>query len=75
MAVETLPVDWRELAAREQLQTIGAVWAKRISSAVLAVPSAVIPAETNYLLHPLHPAFAKIEIGQPQIFVKYPTLL
>lgn len=75
MAVETLPVGWRELAAREQLQTVGTAWAKRISSAVLAVPSAAIPAETNHLLHPLHQAFAKIEIGQPQIFVKYPTLL
>ncbi len=69
VAVETLPADWRELAAREQLQAIGTAWAKQISSAVLAVPSTVIPAETNYLLNPLHPAFAKIEIGQPQIFV------
>lgn len=69
VAVETLPDDWRELAAREQLQAIGTAWAKQISSAVLAVPSAVIPTEINYLLNPLHPAFAKIEIGEPQTFI------
>jgi RES domain-containing protein len=32
---------------------------------VLAVPSAVIPAETNYLLNPEHPDFARIGIGEP----------
>lgn len=69
IAFEQLPADWRDLAAREQLQVIGTDWAKRRSSAVLAVPSAVIPAETNYLLNPLHPSFAKIEIGEPQSFI------
>jgi len=69
VSVATLPADWRELAAREQLQSIGTAWAKQLSSAVLAVPSVVIPAEANYLLNPLHPAFAKIEIGEPQTFM------
>ena len=69
VALEILPADWRELAARERLQAIGTAWAKQLSSAVLAVPSAVIPAESNYLLNPLHPAFAKIEIGEPQTFI------
>ncbi|MBI1905243.1 MAG: RES domain-containing protein [Rhodocyclales bacterium] len=66
---DQLPADWRALAAREQLQAIGGDWARRRSSAVLAVPSVVIPAETNYLLNPLHPSFSKIEIGEPQDFV------
>lgn len=69
VALESLSADWRELAARQQLQAIGTAWAKRLSSAVLAVPSAVIPAESNYLLNPLHPAFAKIEVGKPRAFV------
>jgi len=69
IAPEQLPADWRDLVAREQLQAIGTDWAKRRSSAVLAVPSAVIPSETNYLLNPLHPSFAKIEVGEPQDFI------
>ena len=57
-----LPTDWRDLGGRERLQAIGSDWARRRSSAVLAVPSVVIPTETNYLLNPLHAAFARIEI-------------
>jgi len=63
-----LPEDWRSAESREQLRVIGAEWIKRASSAVLAVPSAVIPAEANYLLNPLHPSFKKIVIGAPQEF-------
>lgn len=66
---DRLPADWRSPAARAQLQAIGSDWARRRSSAVLAVPSAVVPAEVNYLLNPLHPSFARIEIGKPQEFV------
>ena len=75
VTVEELPEDWRDLAARDQTQAIGTAWARRKSSAVLAVPSAVIPAETNYLLNPLHASFAKIEIGAPQDFTTDPRLL
>ena len=64
-----LPADWRDLGARERLQAIGTDWARRRSSSALAVPSVVIPTETNYLLNPLHPAFARIEIGKPEEFV------
>jgi len=66
--VADLPSDWRELAAREKLQAIGTEWAKKRSAAVLAVPSAVIPVETNYLLNPLHADFRRIKIGKPQKF-------
>jgi RES domain-containing protein len=66
---DQLPADWRDLGARGQLQAIGIDWAKRGSSSVLAVPSVVIPTETNYLLNPLHPSFARIVIGKPEEFV------
>ena len=69
IATGQLPTDWRDIAAREQLQAIGADWARRRSSAALAVPSAVIPLETNYLLNPLHPSFTRIEFGEPEDFV------
>ena len=66
--VEDLPSDWRNIAAREKLQAMGTEWAEKRSAAVLAVPSAVIPAETNYLLNPLHADFRRIKIGKPQKF-------
>jgi RES domain-containing protein len=66
--VEDLPADWRTIAAREQLQAIGTEWVKERRAAVLAVPSAVIPDETNYLLNPLHPDCRRIRIGKPEKF-------
>jgi len=75
VAAERLPANWRSLATREELQAIGGEWAKARSSAVLAVPSAVIPAETNYLLNPLHPQFGRIEIGDTQELVTDVRLL
>lgn len=65
---EDLPADWRSVAARDNLQTIGTEWARKRNGAVLAVPSAVIPDETNYLLNPLHADFRRIRIGKPQRF-------
>ena len=66
--IEDLPSDWRDIAAREKLRAIGTEWAGKRGSAVLAVPSVVIPAEINYLLNPLHPDFRRIKIGKPQRF-------
>jgi RES domain-containing protein len=66
---DQLPVNWREAGAREHLQALGNDWVARGSSAVLGVPSVVIPDETNYLLNPAHPAFLKIQIGKPNEFV------
>ena len=67
--IDRLPADWRDPAALETLRTIGSVWAARLASAVLAVPSAVVPTETNYLLNPRHPDFGQILIGEPQELV------
>lgn len=64
--IEDLPSDWREIAARSKLQAIGSEWAAKRRSAVFAVPSAVLPAETNYLLNPFHADFRRIKIGKPQ---------
>lgn len=66
---DRLPADWRDPAALETLRGIGGDWAAGLASAVLAVPSAVIPVETNYLLNPRHPDFGRIRIGEPQELV------
>ena len=40
-------------------------WVKERRSAVLALPSTVSPADTNFLLNPLHPDFKRIRIASP----------
>src|SRR6266850_2301369 len=39
---------------------LGNHWLESLASAVLRVPSAVIPQEFNFLLNPRHPGFAQI---------------
>jgi RES domain-containing protein len=63
-----LPTRWREYRAPEALADIGVTWAQAGRTAVLAVPSAVIPPESNYLLNPAHPSFSKIRIGTAERF-------
>jgi RES domain-containing protein len=62
---ETLPAEWRTIGARSALQEIGRTWIDSSDTAVLSVPSAVVPAERNYLLNPRHPDFTRIQIGAP----------
>ena len=63
-----LPAHWRRDPAPPVLATIGHAWVRQARSAVLAVPSAIIEEETNFLLNPAHPDFPKIRIGDPQDF-------
>jgi RES domain-containing protein len=65
VSIDDLPSDWREIGARQKLQAIGAEWARKRKAAVLAVLSAIVPRESNYLLNPLHPAFKRLNIGKP----------
>ena len=65
---ERLPKAWRSSPALPELALVGDAWLKDGTSAVLEVPNAIIPDESNYLLNPRHPDFAAITIGKPQPF-------
>jgi len=69
-----LPSNWRRLPAPAALQRIGADWIERGKTAVLRVPSAVIPDEDNYLLNPAHPAIERIKVIGRRAFVLDPRL-
>lgn len=70
-----LPLDWTEKPPPPANMEIGDLWAKAARSAVLELPSAIIPGEPNYLLNPAHPDFNKIAIGKPEPFSFDPRLL
>lgn len=65
--ITALPADWQTLE-HPVCKRIGSDWARTASRPVLAVPSAVIPEETNYLLSPTHPDFKRILATPPQPF-------
>jgi RES domain-containing protein len=61
-----LPENWFDLPISEQSQMVGKKWHERKQSVLLQVPSSVVPTESNFLINPLHPQFAQLEIGSPQ---------
>lgn len=63
-----LPANWRANPAPPESQRIGADWVAAAESAVLQVPSVVIPTESNFLLNPLHPDFKKLTFGKEEPF-------
>ena len=63
-----LPADWRTYPAPESLARLGAEWVSTARTALLAVPSAVIPHERNYLLNPDHPDSGRLVMGPAEPF-------
>lgn len=63
-----LPADWCATQAPPALQQYGDAWIAAAAFPVLAVPSAIIHDEWNYLLNPNHPAFAKLIKTEPKPF-------
>jgi len=64
IAAADLQGNWRADPAPLKLRAIGDDWVASGASAVLRVPSSVIPAEHNYLLNPKHADFAKVKVGK-----------
>jgi RES domain-containing protein len=60
-----LPPDWRLSPSPAAVKAVGDAWFLGSRSAVLSVPSAIIPGERNYLLNPRHADFHKIKVSGP----------
>ncbi len=69
-----LPKDWHLFENYYKTQVIGNDWVRKGKTAVLRVPSAIVPLEFNYLLNPNHPDFAKIKLGGNETFVFDPRI-
>ena len=66
--VSALPTQWRRFPAPPETQALGDRWVKDSRSAVLRVPSVIIPSACNFLLNPAHPDSAKVIIEPPKPF-------
>ncbi|MDE0283419.1 MAG: RES domain-containing protein [Gammaproteobacteria bacterium] len=72
---DALPNDWREYPAPLSTAVIGNEWLASRESAVLSVPSVIVPSERNYLLNPRHPRFtAIIKTVREEVFSFDPRL-
>jgi RES domain-containing protein len=63
-----MPADWRLHPVPKSTQKIGAEWIKSGASAILVVPSVIVPQEKNLLLNPNHADFKKLHLGKPEAF-------
>lgn len=68
VTVADLPADWRTYPAPPALAVIGERWLREAKSAVLSVPSVVIPNERNSLLNPTHADFVRLTINPSEPF-------
>jgi len=69
-----ISTDWDLVSNYPLTQKIGNKWLDGVSSAILKVPSAIVPMEINILLNPYHPDFSKIKILNVEPFRFDPRL-
>jgi len=73
--VDSLPNGWSSSPPGPATQSIGDEWLVRGASAVLRVPSVVIPGEFNFVLNPAHPDFGALAIGPAEELLFDPRLM
>jgi RES domain-containing protein len=62
IAVASLEKGWRDFRDYGKCQPLGNNWYDKGETAVLQVPSAVVPESFNYVLNSTHPEFKKIKL-------------
>jgi RES domain-containing protein len=71
---EDLPGGWQDFNNYHITQRLGDEWLDGMQSAVLAVPSAIIPEEQNFLLNLQHPDFQKVKLLATEDFFFDPRI-
>lgn len=66
VTISALPRDWSSPDRIDELRGRGADWIASAKTAVLCIPSAVVPSEFNYLLNPAHADFSRISRAGPE---------
>jgi RES domain-containing protein len=73
--LEELPEEWRDDPPPSSTQRIGDRWVASGESAVLRVPSALLPKEWNSIFNPRRPLFSSVRIGEQEPLSFDPRLL
>ena len=64
----SLPANWRDEPPTLDTMVIGERWVREGSSAILKVPSILIPAAANFIFNPIHTDAAKVKIDHGEKF-------
>jgi RES domain-containing protein len=68
VSLRDLKGGWDSSPPSDSTRDVGTNWVRKGLSAVLRVPSAIIPEEHNLLMNPSHADFSKITAGNPRLF-------
>jgi RES domain-containing protein len=68
-----LPANWNQ--DENLTRKIGAQWRHQGSSCLLAVPSAILPEEFNFVLNPEHPDAKRLRLVRTRLFTFDPRLI
>ena len=63
-----LPANWRQNPSPPELAEIGDRFVRDRSAAILIVPSALVPPESNWLINPQHPECSRIRLHSVEAF-------
>ncbi|MEZ2338702.1 RES family NAD+ phosphorylase [Mucilaginibacter sp. RCC_168] len=63
-----LPDNWQDVSGPVALRKLGDEFLKKQEYLAMRVPSAIVPAEVNYILNPLHPEARNIKIVNKESF-------
>lgn len=75
IAPAALPKTWRRSPPPAKARRVADDWVAGGESAVLRLPSVIVPHEWNYLLNPAHPEFPRITISPKQSIRFDPRLI
>ena len=65
---DVLPANWNDINPPAELRKIGDDFLKAGKHLMLKLPSSIVPAESNFLLNPLHPNMAKVKMIKREPF-------
>lgn len=70
----SLPVGWDAAPSGRVSISFGTAWLKGLSSALLFVPSVIVPEEVNVLINPLHPDSRRLAATKARRWLYDPRL-
>ena len=68
LPVATLPASWRDEPPTLETMAVGERWVREGKSAILKIPSVLVPVAANFVLNPRHPEAAKVRTDQGEKF-------
>ena len=74
IAAGALPGNWRDPVAAPELAHFGDEFVQGGKHCVLIIPSALAPAENNWLINPAHPDYSRITVHQLEPLIYDPRM-